>query len=121
MLSRAGALTNVTGIAAGSSNTCAVRSEATAWCWGHAREGAVGDGTTGDSSYHRLKAVEVIKGAGTLVNVSAVSVGASHACALVTSGVAWCWGSDLYGQIGDGTTGGTDAAVLKAVKAQLPF
>jgi alpha-tubulin suppressor-like RCC1 family protein len=34
---------------------------------------------------------------------TAVSVGELHACALDTTGAAWCWGANGLGQVGDGT------------------
>ncbi len=30
--------------------------------------------------------------------------GESHTCGVTTSDVTYCWGSNLYGQLGDGTT-----------------
>ncbi len=33
-----------------------------------------------------------------------VAVGVRHACAVDRGGAVWCWGSNTYGQLGDGTT-----------------
>jgi alpha-tubulin suppressor-like RCC1 family protein len=35
---------------------------------------------------------------------SVLSVGDSHTCGLVAGGVADCWGSNVYGELGDSTT-----------------
>jgi alpha-tubulin suppressor-like RCC1 family protein len=37
-------------------------------------------------------------------DVAAVTAGEHHTCALDESGHVWCWGSNEYGQLGDGTT-----------------
>jgi alpha-tubulin suppressor-like RCC1 family protein len=34
---------------------------------------------------------------------SRLSAGSSHTCAVVESGDVFCWGRNLYGQLGDGT------------------
>jgi hypothetical protein len=34
---------------------------------------------------------------------SSISAGESHTCAIRTNGSTWCWGSNAYTQIGDGT------------------
>jgi alpha-tubulin suppressor-like RCC1 family protein len=33
-----------------------------------------------------------------------VRAGYAHTCATRTTGSLWCWGSNSYGQLGDGTT-----------------
>jgi alpha-tubulin suppressor-like RCC1 family protein len=39
-----------------------------------------------------------------LSDVAAIDAGASHSCAVTTSGDLLCWGANFYGQLGDGTT-----------------
>jgi len=36
-----------------------------------------------------------------------IAVGNDHACALDSTGAAYCWGINNDGQFGDGETGGT--------------
>jgi alpha-tubulin suppressor-like RCC1 family protein len=39
----------------------------------------------------------------TPVRFVSVTVGGVHSCARTRSGQAWCWGRNVYGQLGDGT------------------
>ena len=41
---------------------------------------------------------------GVLPALPAVAAGGFHACALLTGGTAECWGENLFGQHGNGTT-----------------
>ena len=107
-----GAFTNVTGVSAGAGVTCATVSTGDLYCWGYNNEGQLGDGTWTSSDLPVL--VEAPSGtAGPLSTVTGVSAGYHSACATVSSGHAYCWGDNAYGQLGDGgsTTSGNNRPV----------
>lgn len=93
-------LSGVTELTAGSWHHCALSGDGTVRCWGGNQYGQLGDGTTTDS----LVPVPV---AGSLPQISQVSAGSEHTCALDTTGEAWCWGFNRYGQLGQGSPGET--------------
>lgn len=103
-----GNLKNVSAISAGEQHTCARKTDGSAWCWGDASGGQVGDGTTGDANGRRLLPTRVRDADNPLTGVTLVSGGFVHSCAATADGQAWCWGRNSYGQLGDGTTGGAD-------------
>src|SRR3954447_18175076 len=43
-----------------------------------------------------------------------VSAGAFHTCGLTTTNIAFCWGNNPFGQLGDGTTTNRTKPVLVA-------
>jgi alpha-tubulin suppressor-like RCC1 family protein len=102
-----GFLTGATAVSAGDGrHTCALNENGSVWCWGDDQYGELGDGTTGDPATHvRSKAVQVRRGSSFLIGMEAIASGGDHACARRSDGTAWCWGFDLNGQLGDGTTG----------------
>lgn len=87
----------ITQIAAGSAHTCALMFGGKVKCWGKNPFGQLGDGTTSD----RLSPVDVVGLTSGVVNISA---GIDHTCAVLNSGALKCWGSNSFGQLGDGTT-----------------
>jgi alpha-tubulin suppressor-like RCC1 family protein len=103
---QSGTLTNVMSVSAGFGHyACALRSDGTVWCWGRDGEGELGDGTTGDSSSMRSKAVEVMSGADPRANIKSISAGSQHMCAVTYDKTAWCWGNDGSAQLGDAAFG----------------
>ncbi len=92
-----GLSSRVTALASGEDHTCVLTASGGVECWGWNIYGQLGDGTTTD----RSTPVDVI---GLSSGVTALTAGHGHTCALTASGGAKCWGSNLYGQLGDGTT-----------------
>lgn len=91
------ALTNgIKAITAGERHTCALTAARGVKCWGNNRDGQLGDGTV----IERVTPVDV---AGLTSEVSAITAGEWHTCALTTVGSVQCWGNNNDGQLGDGT------------------
>ncbi len=74
---------------------CAVGASGAVYCWGYNAGGQAGDGTKN----HAYEAVKV-----TGLPESAVEVRAfpDSTCALLTNGKVYCWGTNVYGQLGNG-------------------
>lgn len=96
-----GPLGGVTQIDAGNSATCARLGNGQARCWGRNVDGMLGDGTTTPSS---LPVAVLSPAGGAQQGITQIAIDENHACALLNSGQARCWGLNASGQIGDGTT-----------------
>lgn len=94
-------LFGVVAIAAGDYHSLAVKSDGTVWAWGKNDCGQLGDDTT----INRSTPVQVKgpDGSGYLTGVVAVAVGSNYSLALKSDGTVWAWGSNISGQLGDGT------------------
>lgn len=77
-------------------HACATQTDGSAWCWGQNQRGQLG---AGNQSTRSSAPVRV---AGT-VQWTSVSAGGWHTCGTTTSGTAFCWGDNAFGQVGDGT------------------
>ncbi len=87
-------------IALGGAHGCAAPLDDAVFCWGANDQGQMGDGST----TNRLTAVRPFDPGGSTLVVS-VAAGQGHTCAatVMPYGVS-CWGDNMYGQLGDGTT-----------------
>jgi len=94
-------LTGVTAIAASSEGNSgyALRRDGTAWAWGLGNTGQLGNGDDDGS----LLPIPVSTTTG-LDGVIAISAGSFSGYALRWDGTVWAWGSNYYGQLGNGVT-----------------
>ncbi len=102
-------------ISAGRTHNCALRaSDGIAMCWGDNAKGQVGNGTTVGIADGPV----AVSGAPAFVQIAA---GGFHSCGLTSQGTVFCWGSNLFGQLGrnstDTSSSGTAAQVSGTYKA----
>jgi alpha-tubulin suppressor-like RCC1 family protein len=89
---------------AGVGHSCGVTVGHLAYCWGDNFTGALGDGTETD----RVTPVAVLGG----IQFSGVSPGGSaHNCGVATDRRVYCWGHNVYGQLGNGTSTGPETCM----------
>ncbi|MDP1891373.1 MAG: hypothetical protein Q8K55_10835, partial [Gemmatimonadaceae bacterium] len=106
------AFTTWSAVAAGTLHSCAVPRYAGAgtvqpWCWGFNSSGQLGDGSVTTSN---VPVAVTLPALVTEVDSTSLVVGAAHSCAIVSAstslvspiGSAVCWGSNGYGQLGNG-------------------
>ena len=95
-------------LAAGSEHTCAVVPGGFIVCWGSNGFGQLGDGT---NIARPAPTTSVVVGGKKVANVTAITGGAYHTCALRGDGQPLCWGRNDGAQVGDGTNANRLSAV----------
>jgi alpha-tubulin suppressor-like RCC1 family protein len=101
-------------IAVGARHSCGVTADGVAYCWGSNAVGQLGDGTRTTRlvpmpvlTSQRFASIAVASGFAGGSNAPVpppLTVGTvAHTCALTNSGLAYCWGWNANGQLGDGT------------------
>jgi len=97
-------------LSGGEQLTCGLTTQGAAYCWGENTVGQLGIGTadgpescfTGDNSVPcSTKPARVIRG----LRFSRISVGNAHVCGVTTDELAYCWGWNSGGQLGQRTKG----------------
>ena len=90
-------------VSAGLSHTCAIKSDESLWCWGNNYKGAVGNGELPNTSQRKTHAQPLPIGINNK-KWRALAAGMDHTCAIDSDDTLWCWGSNIYGQLGNNTT-----------------
>lgn len=106
-------LSGVSAITAGDYHTCALLSSGAVRCWGSGHSGELGDGKDYRDNLNGHYSATPTKDV--LVGVKQISAGGNHTCALMSSGGVRCWGSNNYGELGDGSRFGGRSTPTKDV------
>lgn len=85
-------------IVAGGAQSCAIGANDLAYCWGYNDDGQLGNGSI-DSSNVPV----AVNNAGALngKTIKSIAVTGSHACAIASDNLAYCWGTNWFGELGD--------------------
>lgn len=88
-------------VTAGYGHSCGVTTDGAAYCWGLRSLDQLGDGSTAVASdYARPTPLPVAGG----IRFSSLAAGYGHTCGISTDGAAYCWGWNIWGQLGTGDT-----------------
>ena len=95
----------LTQISAGFLQACALDSAGAAFCWGNNSYGQLGGGGTASSDVP-----VAVQTSGVLAGqaLTQISTNFYQTCAVDRAGVAFCWGGNPDGELGDGTTRDSD-------------
>lgn len=89
---------SVTAISVGGGHACAI-SEGAVFCWGDNSHGQLGIGQyCGTPCSHAMRVLGDLTGQ----TVISVAAGDQHTCAVTSTGALYCWGSNVFGQVGTG-------------------
>jgi alpha-tubulin suppressor-like RCC1 family protein len=101
-----------TSITTWENHTCGITTTGETKCWGLNVHGQLGNGTT---SLNITVPVTVLGG----ITFTSLSAGWQHTCGITSTGASSCWGLNLYGELGDGTT--TDRLTPTPVSSALAW
>jgi len=107
-------------LSVGSNHACGIASSGTTLCWGWNGSEQLG-AATGEmcATLYPCSTLPVpVSGGRLFVTIAA---GGTHTCALDAGGIAYCWGSNRLGQLGDGSLTDTATMAPRAVVGGLRF
>ena len=91
----------------GFSHSCVLDSDGDAYCWGSNSRGELGTGDTAGAGVPVAVQKQGVLDGKRLV---AIAAGEEFTCALDADGAAYCWGRNMYGQLGNSTNAGFETA-----------
>lgn len=88
-------------LALGYLHTCVRKADGKVQCWGDNGAGQLGDSVSFDAGPRPI--VKVPQDVVGLTDAVQLASGVAHSCAVRRGGTVVCWGSNFFGQLGDGT------------------
>ncbi|CAB4892664.1 unannotated protein [freshwater metagenome] len=97
-----------TALSTGGFHSCVVIAGGVVQCWGYNSSGQLGSNTRTNSN---VPVAVVGPGGSAFSGAIAISTGSYHTCALMAGGAVQCWGSNVYGELGDNSTANSSVPV----------
>lgn len=92
-------------VSVGGRHACGLTAGGEAWCWGENGFGQLGAAGAQDcGEFYRIECSTTPVRVDTEVRFTAIDAGFLHTCALDEDGAAYCWGNNVYEQVGDLST-----------------
>lgn len=103
-----GSVLTFSSIATGGEHACGLVPSLSgmAVCWGSNSIGQLGDGNPGYFTFNPMQQANPVQVAGSQ-QWSSIAAGKEHTCAVTTGGIGMCWGSNYYGELGNGPSTAT--------------
>ena len=93
-------------LAGGANHSLALKTDGTVWAWGRNNVGELGNGTNSTTGCNCISTpVQVVNPSdpsGFLQGVTTIAAGGDHSLALRSDGTVLAWGSNNFGQLGNG-------------------
>ena len=99
-------------LSTGGGAVCGLDTSGNAWCWGLNDKGQVGSSTGAGPCAG--SAASCVTSPSEIANrqFTTIAPGRTHSCGITTTGDAYCWGDNRYGQLGDGTSTGNGPVLV---------
>jgi alpha-tubulin suppressor-like RCC1 family protein len=95
-------------------HTCAVENNGELFCMGRNYKGQLGIGSSNVGNYPSPQQVTSLSG------VTSICSGWAHTCAIAAQNVLWCWGSNDWGENGNGSSGGSNTSPVQVDISAFP-
>lgn len=94
-------------LSAGAHHTCGIALDKRVFCWGQNSHGQLGTNNLENSALP-VQVIAAATSPGELQRIDAekVAAGETHTCAMVVQRTLYCWGSSVYGELGNSYTAG---------------
>lgn len=94
-----------------------IKTDSTVWASGYNTFGKLGDGTVDTTPCGCVLNPVQVMGMNQVIAIDAGEL--QHAIAMKSDGSLWTWGSNVYGELGDGTVGGLASCACKPSPVQI--